>query len=134
MQLACARQGLHRENIALISVDFIAYRAKFAPLFAASFTTSLMTACGGGDDTVPAPIGVAPAPVAPAPVVPVAPGSVTPAAFTRTGTTATGAAIAGGAVTANCTVGTASGSSAADGSFTLTLDKGRLDCAGQKRG
>lgn len=134
MQLACARQGLHRENVALTSVDFMAHRAKFAPLFAALFTASLMTACGGGDDTVPAPIGVAPAPVAPAPVVPVAPGPVTPAAFTRTGTTATGAAIAGGAVTANCTVGTASGLSAADGSFTLTLDKGRLDCAGQKYG
>ncbi|MBC7728605.1 MAG: hypothetical protein H7242_13515 [Microbacteriaceae bacterium] len=114
------------KTLSLTSVDFIAHRAKFAPLFAALFTASLMTACGGGDDTVPAPTGVAPAPVGPAPVVPVAPGPVTPAAFTLVGTAATGAAIAGGAVTANCTVGTASGTSAADGSFTLTLDKGQV--------
>ena len=106
------------KTFSLTSIDFIAHRAKLAPLFTALFTASLMTACGGGDDTVPAATGVAP--------VPVAPGPVTPAAFTLTGTTATGAAIAGGAVTANCTVGTASGSSAADGSFTLTLDKGQV--------
>ena len=110
----------------LRSIDLIARRAPFAPLFAALLTASLMTACGGGDDTVPAATGDAPAPVASAPIVPVAPGPVTPAAFTLTGTAATGAAIAGGAVAANCAVGTASGSSAADGSFTLTLDKGQV--------
>ena len=119
------------KTFSLTSIDFIAHRAKLAPLFTALFTASLMTACGGGDDTVPAatgvaPVPVAPAPVAPAPVVPVAPAPVTPAAFTLSGTAATGAAIAGGSVTANCTVGTASATSAADGSFTLTLDKGQV--------
>ena len=100
-------------------------------LYSALLAASLLSACGGGDDTAPAaapPTGVAPAPVTPAPVkpAPVTPVPVTPAAFTLTGTAATGAAIAGGAVTANCTVGTASGTTATDGTFTLTLDKGQV--------
>ena len=78
---------------------------------AATLSASLLSACGGGDDTSAA-IAVIPAP--------------TPAAFTLVGTAATGAAIAGGAVTANCTVGSASGVTAADGSFTLNLDKGQV--------
>jgi len=85
-------------------------------LFAALLTTTLLPACGGGDDAAPAATGA----------TPVAPTPVTPAAFSLTGTAATGAAVAGGAVTANCTVGTASSTSAADGSFTLTLDKGQV--------
>lgn len=97
-----------------------------AALFAALLTSALLAACGGGDDAAPAATGATPAPVTPAPVTPVSPAPVTPAAFTLTGTAATGAAIAGGAVTANCTVGTATGTSAADGSFTLTLDKGQV--------
>jgi hypothetical protein len=96
-------------------------------LFAALLITSVLTACGGGDDAAPAAAGVTPVtPVSPTPVTPVSPAPVTPAAFTLTGTAATGAAIAGGAVTANCTVGTASGTTATDGSFTLTLDKGQV--------
>lgn len=78
---------------------------------AATLSGALLSACGGGDDTSAA-IAVIPAP--------------TPAAFTLVGTAATGAAIAGGAVTANCTVGSASGVTAADGSFTLNLDKGQV--------
>ena len=75
----------------------------------ATLSATLLSACGGGDDT-PAPVAVMP----------------TPAALTLVGTAATGAAIAGGTVTANCTVGSASGVTAADGSFTLTLDKGQV--------
>ena len=91
-------------------------------------TTILLVACGGGDNPVSPPVSAMPLPVTPAPVpvVPVTPAPVTPAAFTLTGTAATGAAISGGTVTANCTVGTASGTSAADGSFMLTLDKGQV--------
>ncbi len=113
-----------------------ARRAKLLPLFptlvATLIAASVMTACGGGDDAVTPPAAAAPTPVAPAPVAPVAPADpvapspVVPAAFTLTGTAATGAAIAGGAVTANCTVGSASATTAADGSFTLTLDKGQV--------
>lgn len=99
------------------SFDLTAARARVAPLFAsllvATVTAALMTACGGGDDTAPVASVVAPV-------------AVTPVAFTLSGTAATGAAIAGGAITANCTLGTASGTSAADGSFMLTLDKGQV--------
>ena len=77
---------------------------------AAALTATLSACGGGGSDGTPAPVAVAP----------------TPAAFTLVGTAATGAAIAGGTVTANCTVGSASGVTAADGSFTLTLDKGQV--------
>ena len=42
-----------------------------------------------------------------------------------TGTAATGAAIAGGTVNAKCTVGTATGITNADGTFTLKLDSGQ---------
>ncbi len=79
----------------------------------AALTALLLSACGGGDDSIsatPPPVQVTPA----------------PAAVTLVGTAATGAAIAGGTVTANCTVGAASGVTAADGSFTLTLDKGQV--------
>jgi hypothetical protein len=65
----------------------------------ATVSVSLLSACGGGGDS---------------------------AQVTLTGVAATGAAIAGGSITANCTVGTASGTSAADGSFTLILDKGQV--------
>ena len=82
---------------------------------AAALATTLLSACGGdggggGDADTQAPVAVTPAPTA----------------FTLAGTAATGAAIAGGAVTANCTMGSASGATAADGSFTLTLDKGQV--------
>ena len=120
-------QGLHVKTSAL----HFPRSALLAALFTALLATSLLSACGGGDDPAPAATGVTSAPVSPAPVspvspAPVSPAPVTPAAFTLTGTAATGAAIAGGSVTANCTMGTASGSTAIDGSFTLTLDKGQV--------
>ena len=104
-------------------------------LFAALLSTTLLSACGGGGDVTSAAATAAtpgstasPAPVSPAPVTPapVSPAPVTPIAFSLNGTAATGAAIAGGSVTANCTVGSASGTTAADGSFTLVLDKGQV--------
>ena len=115
MQLACEHQGLHVKT----HPPKISRSTLLGPLITALFTASLLTACGGGDDTAPAAAGATP-------VTSGSPAPVTPAAFTLTGTAATGAAIAGGAVTANCTVGTASGITAADGSFTLTMDKGQV--------
>lgn len=103
-------------------------RSQQAPVAALLFAT-LLSACGGGDVTSTAATGAAPgSPSSPAPVspAPVSPGPVTPIAFNLNGTAATGAAIAGGSVTANCTVGTANGTTAADGSFTLVLDKGQV--------
>ena len=75
----------------------------------AAMSVTLLSACGGGDETPAAGVVTPPQP-----------------ALTLVGTAATGAAIAGGTVTANCTVGSASGLTAADGSFTLTLDKGQV--------
>lgn len=86
---------------------------RMATALTATLTAMLLSACGGGDDTT----GVTPTPVQATPA---------PTALTLAGTAATGAAIAGGTVTANCTAGTATGVTAADGSFTLTLDKGQV--------
>jgi len=70
----------------------------------------LAAACGsGGDDTTPAP-----------------PPAATSLAIT--GTAATGAAMAGGTVEAKCATGTASASTAADGSYTLAVTDGTLPC------
>ena len=82
---------------------------------AAIVAATLLSACGGADDNVTTSVAST-TPSAPA----------TAASFTLAGTAATGAAIAGGAVTANCTVGSASGTTAADGSFTLLFDKGQV--------
>lgn len=115
-------------------------------LLATLLATTLLSACGGGGDATepPATVGtlppvtpVAPSPPAPGPAPvpapgpgpapgPVAPPPAAPTSFTLVGTAATGAAVSGGNVTANCTVGSASGVTAADGSFTLTLDKGQV--------
>ena len=76
---------------------------------------ALLSACGGGNDNGTTSVAST-TPSAPA----------TAASFTLAGTAATGAAIAGGAVTANCTVGSASGTTAADGTFTLVFDKGQV--------
>jgi hypothetical protein len=70
---------------------------------------SLVTACGGGGG------GGASAPV-------------TPTALTLSGTAATGAAIAGKTVDARCATGSLSTTTAADGSFTLSLSGGTLPC------
>ena len=69
---------------------------------------ALIAACGGGSGTT----------------------AVTPpaATLTVTGVAATGAAIAGRPVEAKCNGGTASGTTAADGSYTLTLTAGTLPC------
>ena len=85
-----------------------------AAALTATLTATLLSACGGGDSTsaAPAPVAVTPTPA--------------PATLTLVGTAATGAAIADGTVAANCTVGSASGVTAADGSFTLILDKGQV--------
>ena len=68
----------------------------------------VLAACGGGGD-----------------------GTVTPPAavdLVLTGTAATGAAIAGAAVAAKCATGTGSATTAADGSFTVTITGGALPC------
>ena len=97
-------------------------KQSFLSLAATALAASLLGGCGGGDAVAPAvatPIASPSQSASPTePAVPVA--------FTLTGTAATGAAIAGGSITANCTVGTASVTTAADGSFTLTLDKGQV--------
>ena len=75
----------------------------FRMLGAATLAAGLLSACGGGSDTGSGP-GFA----------------------SLTGTAATGAAIAGAAVTAKCVVGTKSGVTNADGTFTLLLDGGQV--------
>ena len=114
MRLACALPGLYVKNTTL----HFPRPALFSALVSTLLATTLLSACGGGD--------YAASGATPPSVSPVTPGPVTPAAFTLTGTAATGAAIEGGNVTANCIVGTATGITAADGSFTLTLDKGQV--------
>lgn len=85
-------------------------KQNFVFLVAATVGACFLSACGGGDAAAPS----------------VVPGMSVPTAFTLNGTAATGAAISGGNVTANCVVGTASGTTDADGSFALTLDKGQI--------
>ena len=114
MRLACALPGLYVKNTML----HFPRPAPISALVSTLLATTLLSACGGGD--------YAASGATPPSVSPVTPSPVTPAAFTLTGTAATGAAIAGGNVTANCIVGTATGITAADGSFTLTLDKGQV--------
>jgi hypothetical protein len=63
-----------------------------------------LTACGGGSDST---------------------NGNGPASNSLSGTAATGAAIASGTVTAKCVTGTTSGTTAADGSFTLSLSSGQ---------
>jgi hypothetical protein len=70
----------------------------------------LVTACGGGGGSSSSS-GTGNTP--------------TPASTTLTGTAATGAAIANGTVTAHCVTGTATTTTAADGSFTLDLSSGQ---------
>ena len=67
-----------------------------------------VVACGGGGGTA-------------APTVPVATLSIT-------GTAATGAAVAGAAVEAKCNGGTGTATTAADGTYTITLTTGSLPC------
>ena len=79
----------------------------------ALFAAAALAGCGGGGDDA--------ASAAPAP------GPVVPAALTLTGLAATGAPLAGAAVTAKCSGGAdISGTTAADGSFTLALGAGQL--------
>ena len=74
-----------------------------SPLLPLMFAATL-AACGGGDSDVPAAAGTGPTSVK------------------LTGLAATGAALAGATVTAKCTAGAdTAGTTAADGSFTLTL-------------
>ncbi|MBC7548046.1 MAG: hypothetical protein H7224_05300 [Polaromonas sp.] len=99
-------------------------KQSFLSLAAAALAASFLSACGGGDTVAPAAGTPATSPSTSTSQSPTEP--AVPVAFTLTGTAATGAAIAGGSITANCTVGTASGSTLADGSFTLVLDKGQV--------
>ncbi|MCK9215551.1 MAG: PKD domain-containing protein [Rhodoferax sp.] len=71
-----------------------------------------LAACGGGggDATVSAPT------------------TSTPTTLTVTGTAATGLAIAGATVTGKCKVGTGTATTAANGTFTLTVTDGQLPC------
>lgn len=71
-----------------------------------------LAACGGGGSDA-SPTVEPPAPAGP---------------LALTGTAATGAAIAGQLVEAKCSAGTGSGTSLADGSYTVTIAAGQLPC------
>ncbi len=75
-------------------------------------TAIALAACGGSDDPPSADGGDG--------------GAV---ALTIGGTAAVGAAIVGGTVDAKCATGNGSASTAADGSYTLTIDGGALPCS-----
>lgn len=78
-----------------------------------ALAVALLAGCGG--DPTPAP------PPPPAP----------PASVTISGTAATGAAIAGAAVNARCAIGGGSATTAADGSYTITIASAELPCVVQ---
>ena len=76
--------------------------------------TGLLVACGGGSDDAPPPSPPVPPPAS--------------AALALSGTAATGAAIAGAAVDVVCSSGTASGTTGADGGYSLSVSGGSLPC------
>lgn len=95
-----------------MSTTLCSRSARLLTAGAAAAVLAGLAACSGGTDPGPTPT----------PPPPAAPLSVS-------GTAATGAALAGGTVELRCAAGSASGSTAADGSFTVSVADGRLPCA-----
>lgn len=82
--------------------------ARRSPLVLALLVASTLAACGGGGGD--------------------APGGGASSALTLSGTVATGAAVAGGAIDAKCSAGIASGTTQADGSYSISIAGGTWPC------
>jgi hypothetical protein len=91
------------------SISMLA-RSRFLPRASALLLAATLAACGGSGDAGDSP------------------GGGTPSLLTLTGTAATGAAVAGGTVDAKCSAGTASGTTQADGSYSVTIAGGTWPC------